>query len=210
VKCTQSSADFLGVVSPISQDAIGATARPTTQALQRRNGIEQRQRLGGVVAIRASQFNCQWNATPITDHMALAARLARSVGFAPVCGPQKLLAQNNYQQLHGTSRSGHNERANSATRSESSPKFRPCCQSRKPRQHVMPEPQPSCFGSIRHGIPLRSTNRIPVRQARSDTRGRPPCGFGAEAGRSGPIKLHRASETSSAAITIPPSREARR
>src|SRR5262245_4236877 len=48
--------------------------------------------------------------------------------------------------------------------------------------------------------------RIPVRQARSDTRGRPPCCFGAEAGRSGPIKLHRASETSSAAITIPPSR----
>src|SRR5215469_12241508 len=47
--------------------------RPTTQALQRRNGIEQRQCLGGVVAIRASQFNRQWNATPVTDQMALAA-----------------------------------------------------------------------------------------------------------------------------------------
>jgi len=55
--------------------------------------------------------------------------------------------------------------------------------------------------------PLRSTNRIPVRQARSDTRGRPPCGFGIEAGRSGRIKLHRASGTSAAAITIPPRRE---
>src|SRR6266566_5220529 len=56
-------------------------------------------------------------------------------------------------------------------------------------------------------MPLRSTNRIPVRQARSDTRGRPPCGFGIEAGRSGRIKLHSASGTSAAAITIPPSRE---
>ena len=30
----------------------------------------------------------------------------------------------------------------------------------------MPEPQPNCVGSIRQGMPLRSTNRIPVRQAR--------------------------------------------
>ena len=54
----------------------------------------------------------------------LLPRLARSVGFAPVCGPQKLFAPNNYQQPHETSRSGHYEKANSATRSESSPKFR--------------------------------------------------------------------------------------
>ena len=54
----------------------------------------------------------------------LLPRLARSVGFAPVCGPQKLLARNNYQQPHETSRSGHHEKANSATRSESGPKFR--------------------------------------------------------------------------------------
>ena len=48
--------------------------------------------------------------------------------------------------------------------------------------------------------PLRSTNRIPVRQARSDTRGRPPCGFGMEAGRSGWIIPHSLSGTSVAAI----------
>jgi len=187
----------------------------------RQRGRPRRPCSGGMASSSGNAWVESWQFAPVSSIAngmprpsqiiwRLLPRLARSVGFAPVCGPQKLLAQNNYQQLHGTSRSGHNERANSATRSESSPKFRPCCQSRKPRQHVMPEPQPSCFGSIRHGIPLRSTNRIPVRQARSDTRGRPPCGFGAEAGRSGPIKLHRASETSSAAITIPPSREARR
>jgi hypothetical protein len=54
----------------------------------------------------------------------LLPRLARSVGFAPVCGPKKLLAPNSYQQPHGTSRSAHHERANSATRSESGPKSR--------------------------------------------------------------------------------------
>jgi hypothetical protein len=92
--------------------------------LQRRNGIEQRQCLGGVVAIRAGQFDCQWNPRPSQIKWRLLPRLARSVGFAPVCGPQKLLAPNNYQQLNETSRSGHHEKANSATRSESSPKFR--------------------------------------------------------------------------------------
>src|ERR1700747_3341530 len=48
VTCTQSTADFLCVVGSISQYAIGTTARPTTQALQRRNGFEQRQTLGWV------------------------------------------------------------------------------------------------------------------------------------------------------------------
>src|SRR5215831_14450493 len=89
VKRTQSSADFLGVVSPISEDAIGATARPTTQALQRRNGIEQRQRLGGVVAIRASQFDCQWNATPVTDQMALDAPFSSIGRIRPSLRPPK-------------------------------------------------------------------------------------------------------------------------
>jgi hypothetical protein len=38
---------------------------------------------------------------------------------------------------------------------------------------VTPEPQPSCGGSIRHGIPLRSTKRMPVRTARSGIGFRP-------------------------------------
>jgi hypothetical protein len=44
-------------------------------------------------------------------------------------------------------------------------------------------------------------------EATGGTRGRPPCGFGIEAERSGRIKLHSASGTSAAAMTIPPSRE---
>jgi len=77
------------VVGPISQYAIGATARPTTQALQRRNGIEQRQRLGRVVAIRAGQFDCQWNATPVTDQMALAAPFSSIGRIRPSLRPPK-------------------------------------------------------------------------------------------------------------------------
>jgi hypothetical protein len=46
-----------------------------------------------------------------------------------------------------------------------------CCQSRRRRQQVIPDPQPSSFGNICHGIPLRRTKTIPVRQARSEMRG---------------------------------------
>jgi hypothetical protein len=55
------------------------------------------------------------------------------------------------------------------------------CQARN-RQQVMPEPQPSSCGSISHGMPLRSTKRIPMKQARSGKRGRPPLGLRDEGG----------------------------
>src|SRR6266481_9917203 len=99
----------------------GLTARPTTQALQRRNGIEQRQRLDRVVAIRAGQFDCQWDATPVTDQMALAAPFSSIGRIRPSLWPPKTARTD---QLSTTARSGHHEKANSATRSESSLKFR--------------------------------------------------------------------------------------
>jgi hypothetical protein len=59
------------------------------------------------------------------------------------------------------------------------------CQSRKRRQHVMPLPQPSSWGSISHGMPLRKTNMIPVKAARSVmAQGRPPLGLGGSGGKS--------------------------
>lgn len=64
-----------------------------------------------------------------------------------------------------------------------------------------PDPQPSSFGNICHGIPLRRTKRMPVRQARSEMRGRPPFGRGGRTGRSGSMRSHSASGSRTAAIT---------
>jgi len=77
-----------------------------------------------------------------------------------------------------------------------------CCQSRRRRQHVIPDPQPSTSGSICHGMPLRRTKRMPVRQARSGTRGRPPFGRGGEIGRNGSTRSHNASGSAAAAISV--------
>jgi hypothetical protein len=57
------------------------------------------------------------------------------------------------------------------------------CQSRRRRQHVIPDPHPSSWGSICQGMPLRRTKTMPVRHAQSETRGRPPCSRGVESAR---------------------------
>jgi hypothetical protein len=46
-----------------------------------------------------------------------------------------------------------------------------CCQSRRRRQHVIPDPHPNCCGSICQGIPLRRTKtRARFRLRRSERR----------------------------------------
>jgi hypothetical protein len=74
------------------------------------------------------------------------------------------------------------------------------CQSRRRRQQVIPEPQPICGGNISHGMPVMSTNKMPVRTARSAMGGRPPLGRGFCGGSNGSIALHNSSETIGLAI----------
>ena len=74
------------------------------------------------------------------------------------------------------------------------------CQSRRRRQHVIPDPHPSSCGSICQGMPLRRTKRRPVRQARSETRGRPPFGRRGGVGKNGSTRSHNGSGSSAAAI----------
>ncbi len=101
----------------------------------RQRGRPRRPCSGGMASSSGNAWVESWQFAPVSSiangmprpsqiKWRLLPRLARSVGFAPVCGPQKLLAPSNYQRPHETSRSGHHEKANSATRSESSPKFR--------------------------------------------------------------------------------------
>ena len=68
----------------------------------------------------------------------------------------------------------------SASRSwRSSSRCRHChtpaaCQSCSRRQQVTPDPHPISAGSISHGMPVRSTSRMPVNAAHDGTGGRPP------------------------------------
>ena len=74
----------------------------------------------------------------------------------------------------------------------------PCrVQSRIRRQQVTPLPHPISGGNMFQGRPLLSRNTMPVKQARSDTGGRPPLGEAACLGNSGSISFHSAFGTNS-------------
>jgi hypothetical protein len=79
------------------------------------------------------------------------------------------------------------------------------CQYRSRRQQVTPEPQPISKGSISHGMPLRKTKTIPVRQARSSTGGRPRLpGRALCRGSNGAMASHSSSGTNGSAMAAPP------
>jgi hypothetical protein len=127
--------------------------------------------------------------------MALAARFAtirriRPGFLAPLlAGAKALSTLARLQSILSASP----KRSNSAwCRRVHTPAF---CQSRRRRQQVTPLPQPSSWGSISQGMPLLSTKRMPVKAARSGTRGRPPFGLGGSGGNSGAMLSHRASLT---------------
>ncbi len=64
---------------------------------------------------------------------------------------------------------------------------------------VMPQ-QPISQGKNSQGMPVLSTNRMPLRQTRSSTRGCPPLGPGSCRGKSGSTNSHNSSGTSGLAM----------
>ncbi len=155
-----------------------------------------RQRVRGLVASRYDWLrSVEWRERPrsatVADQMALAAQLV------PVGWIRSRLQPPKTARIELPSTTARDQSISPQRASQSSKeKWISCqtpasCQSRNRRQQVMPEPQPSSCGSISQGIPLRRTNRIPVRQARSGKRGLPPLGLCAEGGSSGSIRFRK-------------------
>jgi hypothetical protein len=132
----------------------------------------------------------------------LLPRLARSVGLGPVCFPP-YTARTEQPSTTARDQSIRPSRASQSSTAKWMRSHTPAnCQSRKRRQHVIPEPQPSSCGNICHGIPLRRTKRMPVGHARSEMRGRPPLGRRAGIGKNGSTRSHNGSESSATAIAV--------
>jgi hypothetical protein len=185
----------LRVIAPIALNQVRLADGTTGTPAQRRDRVDQRQQLGDVVAVRGRQQRRQRDAAGLGENVVLRPRLTaigwvRSSFFPPRSARTEALS------TRARVRSNWPRWRNSASRTACSRRQTPArCHRANRRQHVLPEPQPISFGSICHGNPLRKTNRMPVNAARSGTRGRPMLfhrrrgGFG----RSGSIRLHRAS-----------------
>lgn len=177
-------------------------SRLTSWTLDRLNAVHHLLEHLRVVSVSARNIHRERD-TPSLDHkMALRARFAlicgvrpnsRSLGV-PLFTPLARTVSESREALDQSILSASPKRLSSSRCSlRHTPTF---CQSRSLRQQVTPLPQPISLGSISQGRPLFSTKMMPLRAARSGTRGRPPFGLACSTGRSGSITSHSSADTS--------------
>ena len=190
------------VIRLVGVQLVRAPSGSAALARDRRDGIDQRLEGRAVVDVRAGQEKPQRNAAPVRDQMALGAGSASIRRVRPGCrtpffaAMDELSTQARLQSIRSASCS---RRSNSRCRRSHTPA---ACQSRNRRQQVTPDPHPISAGSISQGMPVRSTNKMPVRAARAVTGGRPPFGLAGGHGSNGSTINH--SESGTRGLGIPP------
>lgn len=181
------------VVTLVRVQFLGPPARPASLATYRRQGVDQFLEDHGIVTVGPGDAEDQRDALAVRDEVALAAEFAPVRGVGPrVRAPRGLgtLAPSMLTRLKSS--------LSTLRSSLSSARCRPChtpeaCQSRSRLQQVMPLPKPNSWGSSSQGMPVRSTNRMPLRACVSLNRGRPPLAEGVTTGSNGAIFLYSAA-----------------
>src|SRR5690242_10342595 len=173
----------------------GPLASAAVGLLDRRDRIKQVLEDDRLVAVGSGQERGEREAAAVDHQVALRPRFAairwiRPDRVAPLlAGMLALSSDARLQSMRSASPSRSSRTWCSRSHTPAA------CQSRRRRQPVMPLPHPSSWGNISHGMPLFKTKMMPVKQARSGTRGRPPLGLGGSRGRSGATTAHRSSLT---------------
>jgi hypothetical protein len=188
----------LGIVPAVALHEARLSQRPTRATAQWRNAVHERQQLRHVVAVRRREARDNRNPVSVGKNMMFRPGLTaigrvRSSFFPPRSARSEALSTT------ARARSSRPRRRNSVSKTRWSRFQTPArCHRTSRRQHVLPEPQPISCGNIFHGMPLRSTNRIPVSTARSGIGLRPACWRlrGRRLGSKGSIRVHKSSSTS--------------
>lgn len=187
------------IVAAVALEHVGAAARWSRAAANWRHRIDEVQQLRDVGPIGGGQRRDERNPVRVGENMMLRPGLAaigrvRSSFFPP------RIARSEALSTTARARSRRPRRRSSVNSTACKRFHTPArCHRTNRRQQVMPEPQPISRGSIRQGIPLRSTNRMPVSTARSGIGARPAyCrSRRRRVGNSGSIRCHKASSSSS-------------
>jgi hypothetical protein len=179
---------------------LGPAARAATWALNRLDQLDQWLEELAVVVVGRGLPVREWRAVAVDQDVLLRARLAPIGRIRPGFGPPffaRRLALSRLARLQSI-RSAAPRRSSRTVckRCQTLARF----QSRRRRQHVMPLPQPISRGRYSQGSPVVSTKMIPVRAARSGTRGRPPLGLGGSGGSNGAMIVHSSSVTNGFAM----------
>src|SRR5215216_1801333 len=188
------------VVSFVSVKFLGPLSRSATGSLDGLYAVDQLFENHRVVDVCRAELHTERDASSVRNKVALRARFSfirriRSGFWAPLLAGME--AESKQARSHSIWSASPRRFKSTWCRRSQSPAS---CHSRNRRQHVTPEPQPISWGNISQGMPLFSTKMMPVRAARSSTRGLPPCGLGDSGGSSSSITSHSSSLTNSLAI----------
>jgi hypothetical protein len=186
----------LGIVAPVTLQRPGSTSGSASTSADSRERLHHRVEVRDVVHVGGRDLRDERDAARVGDDVVFGALLAaigwvRSSFFPPRTARTELLSMT----VH---RWSSRPRCRSSARSVS---WSCCqmparCQRTRRRQHVLPDPQPICFGNICQGIPDRRTKRMPVRIARSES-GVRPCRWPRRGRRLGRSESSRAQIASS-------------
>jgi len=192
----------LGIISPVCKHLIRTSARATAWLLDRWDSIDQCNGHLRIMNICTGMFNRQRGALAVNNQVTLRAVFAPIRGIWACFRPPKS-ARTEQLSMAETDQSIASAMPNSFSRACHIFCQTPAiCQSRRRRQQVMPLPQPISRGRYSHGVPVLRINKMPVRQARSLTLGRPPFGFGGSGGICRSIRFHSSSVSSGLAIIM--------
>ena len=190
----------IGMIGSISLNTIGAPTGPSALTGDGRNRTNQRQKLGYVVPVRAGKNGGERNTIRIGDDMVLRAVFPAIRGVRAGLRPPKTA------RTEALSTTARDQSILSASRSRLSSTWCMSCQtpaschSWSRRQQVMPQPQPISCGRSSHGMPVLSTNRMPVSVLRCSIGVRPPLGRGLCGGKQGSMSSQSSSVSSGFAI----------
>ena len=188
------------VVGLVGMQLVGPAPWPARLACHRRHGIEHRLERHAVVDVGPGQPETERDAASVGDQVTFRAgpasirRVRAGLGTPLLAAMDELSTQARLQSMRSASRRRH---SSSRCRLSHTPA---ACQSRNLRQQVTPDPQPNSAGSISQGMPVRSTNRMPVSTERAGTGGRPPFGLVAMGGSRGSMTDQSDSGTRKAGI----------
>lgn len=191
----------LGIVPAVAHNEIGALSRVSRLAAHGGHRFEQRQQLRDVVGVGAGYGKRQGDALRVSQDMMLGAV------FAPVCRVWARFLPPKTARTEALSTTVWDQSIPSAPCKWASKtpytlsQMPNLCQSLRRRQHVTPLPQPISRGKYDQGIPVRKTNRIPIRAWRLGTAGRPLLLGGLSGGSSAWISVHKSSGRTARAIT---------
>jgi hypothetical protein len=195
-----------GIVGTITIEAVRSPARASWLTPPGRGGLDQRYQWGDLMRIRPCYEGGQGDALGFRDEVMFAPQLPS------IRRSRARLRPPTTARTDDESTAARDQSSRSAPRSfTKSTAWRrrqtPARgHARRDRQQVIPEPQPSSWGSISQGIPLFNTSKRPVspwRGAKGLRPGQRPR-RGGGGGNGGSISAHHASSSHGWALCNPP------